>query len=70
MVHNKILSRLCTILQRSPYACRAPISTPTTLQKFFQGSALHYVQRTPNATKAFLSTPNALKSASQSSALH
>jgi hypothetical protein len=56
-LHYKILSRLCTTLQRSPNASRARISTPTALQNSFK--VLPYFKEVPNAMKAFLSTATA-----------
>jgi len=44
-LHYKILSRLCTTLQRSPNASRAQISTPTVLQNSFK--VLPYIKEVP-----------------------
>jgi hypothetical protein len=43
---------------------KVSISTPSTPQKFTQGSALHY-KSSPNAIKASISAPKELRSAPQ-----
>ncbi len=58
-LHYKILSRLCTTLQRSPNASRAQNSTPTALQISFK--VLPYFKEVPKCHESLLSTPTALQ---------